>query len=162
MSVLNGQALQFERGQLPYRHDAAPFGQRDHYTVDILALRNFFRVGDVEEIAERENIDRVVISLAERRGVMPIRQLTALKLQGLPIEDAHSLYERLTGRIMLENLRPSSLILSEGFHKSRLLPAAKRGVDIAVSLVLIALTLPLMLATALLILIESGRPALFR
>lgn len=120
------------------------------------------RIGDVEEIAEREHVDRVVLSLAERRGVMPIRQLTALKLQGMPIEDAHSLYERLTGRIMLEHLRPSWLILSEGFHKSRLLLAAKRAMDIVVSLVLIVLTLPLMLATALLILIESGRPVLFR
>ncbi|MBZ5522590.1 MAG: TIGR03013 family PEP-CTERM/XrtA system glycosyltransferase [Acidobacteriia bacterium] len=119
-------------------------------------------VSQVEEIVERERVDRVVISLSERRGVMPIRQLTALKLQGLPVEDAHSVYERLTGRIMLEQLRPSWLILSDGFHKSRLSLAAKRGADILVSLVLILMTLPIMVATALAILIESGRPVLFR
>lgn len=119
-------------------------------------------VSQVEEIVEREGVDRVVISLSERRGVMPIRQLTSLKLQGLPVEDAHSVYERLTGRIMLEQLRPSWLILSEGFHKSRLSLATKRGADILVSLVLILLTLPIMAATALAILLESGSPVLFR
>jgi sugar transferase (PEP-CTERM system associated) len=119
-------------------------------------------VAQVEEIVVRERVDRVVLSLAERRGIMPIRQLTALKLQGLPVEDAHSVYERLTGRIMLEQLRPSWLILSEGFHKSRLSLAVKRAADILVSLVLIVLNLPIMAATALAILIESGGPVLFR
>ena len=119
-------------------------------------------VAQVEEIVEREQVDRVVISLSERRGVMPIRQLTALKLQGLPVEDAHSVYERLTGRIMLEQLRPSWLILSEGFHKSRLSLAVKRAADILVSLILIVLGLPVMACIALAILIESGRPVLFR
>ncbi|HTC92433.1 MAG TPA: TIGR03013 family XrtA/PEP-CTERM system glycosyltransferase [Terriglobales bacterium] len=119
-------------------------------------------VSQLEEVIETQHVDRVVISLGERRGVMPIRQLAALKLQGLPIEEAASVYERITGRIMLEQLRPSWLILSEGFRKSRFLLATKRMTDIAVSLLLIALSLPLMLGTALAIWIESGSPVLFR
>jgi sugar transferase (PEP-CTERM system associated) len=119
-------------------------------------------VSEVDEIAAREHVDRVVISLAERRGVMPIRQLAALRLQGLPIEEAQSLYERLTGRITLERLQPSWLIMSEGFRKSRLALAAKRLTDIVVSAVLITLTLPLMLGVAIAIRLESEGPALFR
>jgi sugar transferase (PEP-CTERM system associated) len=119
-------------------------------------------ITQLAEIVESEQIDRVILSLGERRGVMPIHQLAALKLQGLPIEDAHSAYERLTGRIMLEKLQPSWLILSDGFHKSRLLMAGKRAVDIAVSTVLITLSLPVMLITALAILFETGTPVLFR
>ena len=119
-------------------------------------------VSQVEEIVETEHIDRVVISLGERRGVMPIQQLAELKLQGLPIEDAHSAYERITGRIMLDQLQPSWLILSDGFYKSRLLLSVKRVVDIGVSSVLIVISLPLMLLTALAILLETGRPVLFK
>ncbi len=119
-------------------------------------------VSEVDEIAAREHVDRVVISLAERRGVMPIRQLAALRLQGLPIEEAQSLYERLTGRITLEQLQPSWLILSEGFRKSRLALAAKRLTDMVVSAALIALTLPLMLGVAVAILLETGGPVLFK
>jgi sugar transferase (PEP-CTERM system associated) len=119
-------------------------------------------VTELAEIVQREHIDRVVISLNERRGILPFRTMAALKLQGLPIEDAQSIYARLTGRIMLEQLRPSWLILSEGFNKSRFLLAGKRALDITVSLVLIILAIPLMLAVALAILIESGSPVLFR
>jgi exopolysaccharide biosynthesis polyprenyl glycosylphosphotransferase len=86
----------------------------------------------------------------------------ALKVQGLPIEDAHSVLERLTGRIMLDRLRPSWLILSDGFTKSQFLLAAKRTIDIIVSLILIVLTTPLLALTALAILLETGRPVLFR
>lgn len=119
-------------------------------------------LSQVREIVARENVDRLVISLAERRGVMPIRELTALKVQGLPIEDAHSVYERITGRIMLERLQPSWLILSDGFRKSLFLLAAKRTIDILASFTLIVLTAPLLLLAAAAILLETGRPILFR
>jgi len=119
-------------------------------------------VSQVEEVVEREHVDRLVISLAERRGVMPIRQLTTLKLQGLPIEDAQSVYERISGRIMLQSLQASWLIHSDGFHKSRILSAGKRVIDLLVSAILIVLSFPMMVLTAAAIVLESGRPVLFR
>jgi sugar transferase (PEP-CTERM system associated) len=118
-------------------------------------------VNEVEEVAAREEADRVVISLGERRGVMPIRQLATLKLQGMPIEDCLSLYERLTGRISLEQLQPSWLIMGEGFRKSRVVRAAKRITDILVSLLAIVLSFPIMLLVGLIIMIEDGGPVLF-
>jgi exopolysaccharide biosynthesis polyprenyl glycosylphosphotransferase len=72
------------------------------------------------------------------------------------------MFERISGRIPLDRLSPSWLIFSDGFSKSRLLLATKRLVDIIASLVGILLTLPIMGAVALAILIESGRPVLFR
>jgi sugar transferase (PEP-CTERM system associated) len=119
-------------------------------------------ITQLEEIVDRECVDRVVICLDERRGVLPFQTMATLRLQGLPIEDAQSVYERLTGRIMTEELRPSWLILSDGFNKSRMLLAGKRLVDIVVSFLLTALTLPVMGLVALAILIEDGRPVLFR
>jgi sugar transferase (PEP-CTERM system associated) len=119
-------------------------------------------VAEVDEVAAREEIDRIVISLGERRGVMPIRQLANLKLQGMPIEDCLSLYERLTGRISLEQLQPSWLIMGDGFRKSQVVRAAKRLNDILFSTLAIILASPLMLAVALAILLEDGAPAIFR
>jgi sugar transferase (PEP-CTERM system associated) len=120
------------------------------------------RISQLEEIVERESIDRVVISLDERRGVLPFRSMATLKLQGLPIEDAPSVYERLTGRIMIDQVRPSSLILSDGFNKSRFLLAIKRVIDLVVSLVLVTVAFPVMAVVALAILLEDGTPVLFR
>lgn len=119
-------------------------------------------VAEVEEIAAREQVDRVLISLGERRGIMPIRQLATLKLQGMPIEDCLSLYERLTGRISIQQLQPSWLIMGDGFRKSRMVRAAKRFTDIAVSLVAAILTFPVMLAVGLAIWLEDGGPVIFR
>jgi sugar transferase/CoA-binding protein len=119
-------------------------------------------VSEVEEVVAREQIDRLVIALAERRGVMPIRDLANLRLQGLPIEDAQSVYERLTGRVSLDELHPSSLFMSDGFHKSHMMIAVKRLTDIVVSALLIALSLPLMALVAAAIWVEDGSPALFK
>jgi sugar transferase (PEP-CTERM system associated) len=119
-------------------------------------------ISQLREVVARERVDRVVIALAERRGVMPVRELTALRIEGVPVEDAHSVYERITGRILLDRLQPSWLILSDGFNKSITLLAAKRVIDICVSLFLILVASPLLLLTALAIALESGGPILFR
>jgi sugar transferase (PEP-CTERM system associated) len=119
-------------------------------------------VTDVESIALREKINHVVLSLLERRGRMPVRQLLHLKFAGVRVEDAHSFFERMTGRIILEHLSPSWLILSEGFSKSAMLVWAKRMIDVLVSLVALIICAPLFAFSALAIYLESGSPVLFR
>lgn len=117
---------------------------------------------DVESIVHQEQIDHVVISLMERRGRMPVRQLLHLKFAGVRVEDAHSFYERMTGRIIHERLSPSWLILSDGFRKSTMLVWIKRVIDIVISLVSLILCLPLFAVVSFAILLESGSPILFR
>jgi len=117
---------------------------------------------DVDSIVQREKIDHVVISLLERRGCMPVRQLLHLKFAGVRVEDAHSFFERMAGRIILEGLSPSWLILSDGFRKSTMLVWTKRLIDVLVSLVSLILFLPLFAVVALGIWLESGSPILFR
>jgi sugar transferase (PEP-CTERM system associated) len=117
---------------------------------------------DVEEIVARDKIDRVVLSLKERRGSTPVRELLNLKLTGIRIEDVHNCFERLSGRITLEHLSPSWLILSDGFKKSSVLLAAKRAMDILVSSIILLLVSPLLPFIALAIYLESGLPIFFR
>jgi exopolysaccharide biosynthesis polyprenyl glycosylphosphotransferase len=78
------------------------------------------------------------------------------------IEDAHGFIEKVTGRIHLEHLSPSWLILSDGFRKSPFLYAVKRTLDILVALVALVLTLPVMFVVAIAIWLETGGPVLFR
>jgi sugar transferase (PEP-CTERM system associated) len=117
---------------------------------------------DLEEITAREKIDRIVLSLKERRGQTPVRELLHLKFAGIAVEDAHTMSEQIDGKIRLEHLSPSWMILSEGFRKSSVLLAAKRMLDVLVSLLLLLLTLPIMGIVALAIWLESGSPILFR
>jgi sugar transferase (PEP-CTERM system associated) len=118
-------------------------------------------VQDLEMIAQERQIDRVILSLMERRGRMPVAQLLHLKFAGIAVEDAHSVIEKVTGRIHLEHLSPSWLILSDGFKKSAILYGLKRAFDISLALLTLILTLPVMGLVAIAILIESGRPILF-
>ena len=119
-------------------------------------------VTEVTEIAEKQKVDRIVLSLAERRGCTPSQQLLQLKFAGVPVEDAHSCYERISGRILLERLSPSWLILSSGFRKSHFVLAAKRTTDLLFALAGLTLTLPVMALVALAIWWETGSPILFR
>jgi sugar transferase (PEP-CTERM system associated) len=119
-------------------------------------------VADIENYVRREQVDWVILAFGERRGVMPTTELLRLKLSGVIVEDAHSLFEKLMGGVMLERLSASWLILSDGFRKDSLLMVSKRVLDIIISLVILALFSPLLLIISLAIFLESGGPVLFR
>jgi len=78
------------------------------------------------------------------------------------VEDAHSLFEKLKGGVMLERLSPSWLVLSEGFRKDVLLMFTKRTLDVVISALALVIMAPIMLLASLAIVIESGMPVLFR
>lgn len=117
---------------------------------------------DVERIVAAEKIDRLILALKERRGGTPVRELLNLKLAGIRVEDVHNCFERLSGRITLEHLSPSWLILSDGFKKSSILLSLKRIMDLLASSLLLLLTSPLLPFIALAIYLETGAPIFFR
>jgi sugar transferase (PEP-CTERM system associated) len=119
-------------------------------------------VANLQEIAMRERADRVVLSLAERRGNTPVRELLDLKFAGVGVEDVHTVWEEISGRIHLQHLSPSWLILSDGFRKSRLLLAVKRAFDFLVALLGLVIVSPIMILTVIAVWVETGSPVLFR
>ena len=119
-------------------------------------------VNQVSDIVKEEAVSQVILSLNERRGCTPVDQLLQLKFSGVQVADAHSMFEKVTGKILLTNLEPSWLFLSAGFRKSRFLLTSKRCVDIVVSLLGIIIGLPLMGVIALAVWLETGSPVLFR
>src|SRR5690348_4011352 len=119
-------------------------------------------VNQVSDIVKEEAVSQVILSLNERRGCTPVDQLLQLKFSGVRVEDVHSMFEEVTGKILLTNLEPSWLFLSAGFRKSRFLLTSKRCVDIVVSLLGIIIGLPLMGVIALAVWLETGSPVLFR
>src|SRR5271165_6004518 len=119
-------------------------------------------IGDVQRLAVDAKADLVVLSLSERRGQMPLKELLNLKFLGVQVEEAHSMYERIAGRILLDQLSPSWLILSEGFRKSQALLAGKRISDVVISMIALAIVAPLAALVAIAVFVESGLPVLFR
>jgi exopolysaccharide biosynthesis polyprenyl glycosylphosphotransferase len=68
----------------------------------------------------------------------------------------------MTGKILLDDLRPSWLIFSDGFQASRLTRVAKRLFDFAGALVGIVVAAPIMLLTAIAVRLDSPGPVLYR
>ena len=87
-------------------------------------------VDDIPAIVRARSVDRVVVSLADARGKLPMDKLLDMKLEGVTFDHLASVYEEYTGKIAVENLRPSWLIFSSGFKKSRLVSARQAPIDI--------------------------------
>jgi exopolysaccharide biosynthesis polyprenyl glycosylphosphotransferase len=104
---------------------------------------------------------RIVIALNERRGRLPIDALLDAKRQGIVIEDAAQLYERLTGKLALEQLQPSHLIFSQELCHGSIYKALQRTVSVLLAAVLLVLCAPLFAAIALLVKLDSAGPVLF-
>ena len=119
-------------------------------------------IADVPAIVHAQRVDRVVVSLADARGKLPVDQLLDMKLNdGVSFDHLASVYEEYTGKIAVENLRPSWFIFSDGFRKSPALITAKRVIDLGVGAVGVVLATPLMLMVALLVKLTSRGPVLY-
>jgi sugar transferase (PEP-CTERM system associated) len=105
----------------------------------------------------------IVIAIQERRGgCFPIQDLLECKLNGIKVTDSAAFFERERGQIRVNSLYPSWLVFGGGFDQSPLRSGIKRIFDIAASGILLAVTLPVMLITALCILVEDGAPIFYR
>jgi len=117
---------------------------------------------DIDRLIAAHRVDRIVVGLSDRRGKLPVQELLRAKMSGVRVEDATTTYERVTGKILLDDLRPSWLIFSDGFRVSRVTRLMKRTIDLTLSIALAIVTIPAMLATALAIFLEDGSPVFYR
>jgi sugar transferase (PEP-CTERM system associated) len=107
-------------------------------------------------------VSLIVVALDDRRGRLPVDDLLRCRVAGVRVEDAPTFYERLTGKLLLSDLRPSWLVFSPGFRKPRLLLASRRVLEFAAAALLLAALGPLLALLAFLIRLDSPGPALYR
>ena len=117
---------------------------------------------DIPALTARLGVSRVVVSLSDQRGKLPMDRLLDVRLRsGVLFDHLASVYEEYTGKIALENLRPSWLIFSTGFRKTRLWMITKRACDIFAAVCGLVLSLPLAAVTALLVKFDSPADPVF-
>jgi sugar transferase (PEP-CTERM system associated) len=117
---------------------------------------------DIERLVARHGVDRLVVGMSDRRGRLPVRALLRSKLRGIRVEDVNTVYERLTGKLLVEDLRPSWLIFSDDYSASRWTRRSKRVFDIVLALVGLVVAAPFVVLTAMAVWLESGSPVLYR
>jgi len=137
----------------PYIGCGRTNGRRAEYWVNSADLAKFCVENKIEE---------VVVASTERRGLLPVLDLLACKFQGIKITEYASFWERESGQIDPDEISPSWMLFSDGFGLGILRCAIKRIFDILVSSLVLVLTLPITIPTAILILLESKGPLFYR
>src|SRR5207248_8635306 len=108
-------------------------------------------------------VDRLVVAIGDRRGQFPTQELLRLSLSGdVSIEESASFYERLTGRVLLDMIRPSWLIFSSRGRRARVNEVLRITIYRVVALIGAVLSLPIALLTAVLIKFDSRGPVLYK
>jgi sugar transferase (PEP-CTERM system associated) len=120
------------------------------------------RPGDVVRLALRQRVEEIVVAMDDRRAGFPTADLLECRLRGIQVSDIVTFLERESGRVNVELVHPSWLIFSNGFRSDFLRLATKRCFDVAVSTVMLVVTLPVFLLTALAIWLEDRGPVFYR
>ena len=114
--------------------------------------------------AAAHGIDLIVVASDQGQRELIRDQLLECRTNGIEVVDLVTFIEREIGLLKIDVMDPEWLIFAPGFNRRVLRLWVKRLFDVAVSLVLLVVTLPLMLLTAAAIWLENGGrgPILYR
>ena len=114
---------------------------------------------DLPQLARHHGIDEIVVADSQDATAW---ELLECRTRGVNVIDFLTFWERETGRIDLEAVEPRWLVYSGGFRTNMLRRISQRVLDIWISLLGLAITLPLMPIVALLIRIDSPGSIFYR
>lgn len=115
------------------------------------------------EATKKLRINEIVVATREQRGgALPLRHLVDCRLEGIRVTCLPSFYERFRGELPIDSLKAGWLIYSEGFRQGWGRSFVKRSFDLIASILLLLVAAPIMCATAIAILLESGGPVIYR
>jgi sugar transferase (PEP-CTERM system associated) len=115
------------------------------------------------EITRRQGISRIVVADTGPHGREELATaLLDCKMRGVEIERAADSYERLSGKVWLEAVRPEALIFAAGFTPSKLYLRLKTLMDFVGALAMVVAAAPVLLLVSAAIKLTSPGPVLFR
>ena len=115
------------------------------------------------ELVRTYGIDEIVVAVRDhRRSGLPMDDLLMCRSMGIPVHDMSAFYEMTHAEVPLESLKASWLIYGPGFVQSEIQRAVKRAFDILASSALLLITLPVIVAAALAIKLDSRGDLIYR
>lgn len=103
-------------------------------------------------------IDQLVIACDERRNMLPVEHLFKCKTRGIDVIEILDFIEQETGQIAVNLIYPSWVIYANGLDlNQRFKTNLDYKLNAVLAVLMLALTWPVMLITALLIYLEDGR-----
>ncbi|MEE9413405.1 MAG: TIGR03013 family XrtA/PEP-CTERM system glycosyltransferase [Methylococcales bacterium] len=124
-------------------------------THNISEERVIHQYDSLYKIVKNLDVDELVIALDDERMQIPVDDILACKMDGLAVIDFMCFFEKHTGKICIDRVRPSWLYLSDGFRIDGIVRTIKRITDLVASVLLMILFSPIMVIVALAIAIDS-------
>ncbi|WP_245961367.1 TIGR03013 family XrtA/PEP-CTERM system glycosyltransferase [Thalassotalea euphylliae] len=113
--------------------------------------------GSLVSYALDNEIDEIVVASDERRNNLPVDELFACKIRGIEVTEILDFIERETGQIAVNLIYPSWVIYSNGFTSTNYLRNTLDWLfNAAIAFVLLLITWPVMLITAIIIKLDDG------
>jgi exopolysaccharide biosynthesis polyprenyl glycosylphosphotransferase len=119
-------------------------------------------IADISRVAHEQEVERVIVTEQEMSEPAAERLIEECKAAGLALTFLPQHFGLLGPGIELNRLAELPVLDFRFSDPPRSTVALKRGMDLVVGGVLLTLLSPFLLAIALLILLDSGRPVLFR
>ena len=117
----------------------------------------------IVDLVFKHGIDEIVVAVRDQRGgTVPMDQLLACRIRGIPVLDLAGCFERARAEVPLDSLKASWLIYGTGFEQGKVRHAVKRLVDIIGSSILLVLAAPVMAFAAIMVHLTSTGPILYR
>ena len=123
-------------------------------------INDLARIAGVK--ASAPTIHRIIIAMEDGRDELPVQDLLSLRFQGITVENAGALLERLSGKIQLDGLRPSNFLYSEGFRIRRSQQFTRQIVSTCAAAFGLLTFLPFFPFVVLLVRLSSKGPIFFR
>jgi sugar transferase (PEP-CTERM system associated) len=118
----------------------------------------------LHQYCKANRISEIVAAMDDSRWGIPFNAFLECRMGGIEVTDLNTFLERETGKVRVDLAHPSWTIFAGGFTHNTLQARLERAFDIVASLVLLALSWPVMLVTVLAIKLEEGfsAPVLYR
>ena len=113
------------------------------------------------EIVNRVHPAFIIVALADRRDRLPLQALLDARVSGIVVEDALDFSERLMGKLAIEAIRPSMLILAKGFRNHGAADWTARVVSVVGAIAGLVVCAPLLAAIGVAITLDSRGPMFF-
>jgi sugar transferase (PEP-CTERM system associated) len=130
---------------------------------DMDAMRVFSTGDSISALVKRHAIHEIIVAVREQRGgAVPMDELLACRIRGIPVVDLAGHIEKSRGEVPIDSLKASWLVYGRGFVQGAGRRAIKRVFDIVSSSVLLVLLSPVMLLTVIAIRLDSPGAAIYR
>lgn len=116
----------------------------------------------LSDIVRQYQVRTIAVCLEDRRAFLPVQALLEMKVMGWEVIDGHFLFEKESGRLSIDHVKPSALIFSAGFSRRIVTKRVKRFLDVVMSAIGLVVLTPLFVLLSVIIKLDSVGPVFYR